>query len=165
MHDYVKYHDNGSIKIRGQTDAGKKVGVWSFFKKNGCKVMEAHFSNTGKPLFNFYFDERGSMIEQGHVVVPHANGQIAEQGLVKNCLKQGVWTYYDINGKVQIEGEHKNGFKEGLWKYYDAEGRLQCSGTCHKNQWHGTVVIYDKDGSTKQTLLYHHGEIASPCST
>ncbi|MDH5324155.1 MAG: hypothetical protein OEZ68_14190 [Gammaproteobacteria bacterium] len=160
--EYKEHYEDGALKVKGQLLNGTKTGVWSFYKKSGRKVMEAHFSNDGEALFNFYFDQRGSMIEQGHVVVPHTNGQVAEEGLVKNCLKQGLWIYYDKEGHKRIEGEHKNGLKHGLWLYYDINGKLECQGNCRKNQWHGTVTFYHRDGTVKKQLQYHDGKIQSP---
>ena len=161
MDQYVEHYDNGSVKVTGTKLNNVKTGVWTFYKKNGRKVMEAHFSDQGEPLFNFYFDSRGSLIEEGFVVVPHPNGKTSEEGLVKNCLKQGLWHYYDKEGNKRILGEHKNGLKQGYWKYFDAHGRLECIGTYYKNQWHGTVVFYNHDGSLRERREYQHGQIVS----
>lgn len=161
MQEYIEHYDDGSVKVRGKKQGSLKVGIWSFFKKNGLKVMEAHFSNQGEPLFNFYFDNRGSIIEQGFVVVPYPDGQPSEEGLVKNCLKQGTWNFYDNSGNKRAIGEYKNGLKQGPWKYYDQFGNLECAGTFHKNRWHGTVAIYNNDGSIKQQRKYVHGDIVA----
>lgn len=161
MKQYIEHHENGTIKVQGQTNNEQRVGIWSFFKKNGRKAMEAHFSDSGEPLFNFYFDNRGSMIEQGYVVIPYPNGQTQEEGLIKNCLKQGAWNYYDPQGNKRVVGEHKNGIKQGLWQYFDETGKLQCQGQCEKNRWHGAVTYFNPDGSIKQELKYHHGATLS----
>ena len=161
MQDYIEYYDDGSVKVRGKLHNELKVGIWSFYKKTGRKVMEAHFSDQGDPLFNFYFDNQGSMIEEGYVVVPYPNGQTSEEGLVKNCLKQGIWNYYDDKGNKRVIGEHKNGIKQGEWKYYDQNGRLECAGTFYDNQWHGTVAVYNADGSLKENREYVRGKVVT----
>jgi len=35
-----------------------------------------------------------------------------------NCLKQGIWHFYDEKKKLYAEGYYKNSIKEGVWIYY-----------------------------------------------
>lgn len=61
-------------------------------------------------------------------IVYHANGLIAEEGLIVNNKPDGVWKKYDENGKLIGRIKYKNGSKSGKWVVRDNQGNLLAKG-------------------------------------
>jgi antitoxin component YwqK of YwqJK toxin-antitoxin module len=40
---YEKFHQNGALWARGQTDGDQQVGFWEFFRKDGSKLRSGTF--------------------------------------------------------------------------------------------------------------------------
>ncbi len=60
--------------------------------------------------------------------IPHKkyynNGNLREEGQLKNGQGNGEWKYYYENGQLKSVGNYENGKKTGEWKYYLENGNL-----------------------------------------
>ena len=61
-------------------------------------------------------------------VVFHDNGQIAELGMIKNNMAEGVWKKWDEKGKLLERIKYKNGKKSGKVITRNKEGKLISKG-------------------------------------
>ena len=55
----------------------------------------------------------------------YKNGQIKQEGKIKNGKNNGLWKGYYEDGRLMEEGNFKIGEKVGLWKYYNQDGQLK----------------------------------------
>jgi antitoxin component YwqK of YwqJK toxin-antitoxin module len=58
----------------------------------------------------------------------HANGQVAELGLIVNNRPEGVWKKYDDNGKLIAKTKYKDGMKRGKWVIWNYDGSVLAKG-------------------------------------
>ena len=54
----------------------------------------------------------------------YENGQIKQEGIYKNGIRDGKWIYYRENGQIGWEKTWKKGKKDGKWVEYDKEGSI-----------------------------------------
>ena len=66
-------------------------------------------------------------------VVFHENGQIAELGMIKNNMAEGVWKKWDEKGKLLERIKYKNGKKSGRLMIRNKEGKLISKGHYDRN--------------------------------
>lgn len=43
--EYVKYHKDGSVWVKGQARAGVATGYWEWFRTDGVRMRSGHFEN------------------------------------------------------------------------------------------------------------------------
>lgn len=87
--DYVEYHENGNVKIKGQYDQGnERTGLWISYYDNGIKWSESYYIKGKK---------------DGHSFTFYPNGKIRYRGEYDMDQKTGKWTYYDESGNVTNE--------------------------------------------------------------
>ena len=51
----------------------------------------------------------------------HENGQIAQQGYLKNKKLHGKWVQYNEDGTLGMTGNYKRGKREGTWLFSTEE--------------------------------------------
>lgn len=133
----------------------------------------------------------------------HSNGQKASEGVLlnadasvlspdfeslpkqtqadklKNCPKDGKWTYWYANGQVSTEEFYKNGLMTGIWKGFYADGKpsflinfetgestnwfengsIQSKGKVNSNMaQEGKWVIYYQNGQINTEGNYSNGQ-------
>jgi len=90
--DYVEYHPNGGIKIKGiYSETLTREGLWISYYDNGIKWSESYYSN-------------GKL--DGHSLTFYPNGKIRYLGEYKNDEKTGTWTFYDEVGNITNEEKY-----------------------------------------------------------
>ena len=76
------------------------------------------------------------------------NGKKKAEGVVKDALEQGKWTFWSKDGIIQQEVTYKDGVFHGAYVNYDENG---------KKQEEGTFVNAKKEGICK--MWYSSGQI------
>lgn len=90
--EYVEYHPNGAVKIKGVHNKNmQREGLWTSYYENGIKWSESYYSN-GK--------------RDGHSLTFFPNGGVRYLGEYKDDIKIGTWTFYDETGKVVKEEKY-----------------------------------------------------------
>jgi len=79
-------------------------------------------------------------------VLFHENGQIAELGLIRNSMAEGVWKKWDKKGNLLERIKYKNGKKTGRLIIRDKEGKLISKGR------------YDSNGNKTGTWQWRNSE-------
>lgn len=86
-------------------------------------------------------------------------GNITVKGSLKNGVKEGLWQYFDAAGRVVMEEHYKEGKLDGTFRSYYTNGLLLGHGHYADNKRHGKFIIFNEDGSLKETRIYDHGEL------
>jgi uncharacterized protein len=55
-------------------------------------------------------------------IISYSAGKVEFEGMVKNGLRDGQWTYYYPSGQKKSEGGYLEGLKEGTWTYWLENG-------------------------------------------
>ena len=76
---------------RGQTQDGKKTGVWKCFYADGKVQTEGPYANDHK---------------QGAWKLYHTNGQLAGEGNYAQDQEKGKWKFYDEEGHLLLEQDY-----------------------------------------------------------
>lgn len=79
-----------------------------------------------------FYDSRSSDAEQNEVITPyekfHANGQLAEKGLIVNNKPEGLWKKYNEDGKIIAKIRYSKGVKTGKWIIWSKDGKVLSKG-------------------------------------
>jgi len=85
--DVVEYHPDGTVKLKGKTQNGKRIGKWEAYYPSGYKWSEAIYRNGQR---------------EGDAITYYPNGMMRYQGRYYDNEKTGIWMFYDTLG-VLIE--------------------------------------------------------------
>ncbi len=103
-----RYWFNGQLSYEGSYNAGKQVGEFYHYDKDGRKL---HMR-----------DYKRGVIWRGEDYYP--NGVVKEKWHRDPKTGYFVWTYYYEDGIVKATGNKVSGYKTGAWAYYDEKGNL-----------------------------------------
>ncbi|MBB2144011.1 hypothetical protein GM921_00810 [Pedobacter sp. LMG 31464] len=98
----------------------------------------------------------GKLLDGPYTAI-YLNGNLKEQGLFKNGLKQGIWKVWNEDGILLSQKTYQNGLPEGKYQLF-AKGELQESGNYSAGKINGKVVRYIRPDSI-QHILYRNGEV------
>jgi antitoxin component YwqK of YwqJK toxin-antitoxin module len=119
-----------------------KVGTWKHYFDTGKLAVEEHYTAAGIPEGNWkQWHPDGKLSQEinyttGKAIFYHANGVVAETGMMKGFIRVGNWEGYHQNGKVNFTGSYDAmGNKDGVWMIYDVSGNLMAKETYSKGKF------------------------------
>ena len=158
-----------------QNQAGQRVGLWTYWHKNGKKLFEieggaewtteewtiaALGSGDGTRYVASGFQNQAGQ-QEGLWTTWHDNGQKCEEGEYKDGKKEGLWTGWYDNGQKWEEGECKDGKKEGLWTTWYYNGQKWDEGEYKDGKKEGLETTWLSNGQKKREVEYKDGEEVS----
>jgi len=84
--EFITYHPNGLIKLKGNTVNDKREGTWFSFYDTGIKQSENNYVNG---------------VLSGKTISYFPSGKIRYVGYYKNGKKTGEWRFYSEDGSVE----------------------------------------------------------------
>src|SRR5690606_11322403 len=96
-----------------------------------------------------------------------SNGNKKAEGVVKEALEQGKWTFWSKDGVIQQEVNYKDGDFDGVYVNYNESGKKREEGTFIKGKkegickvWYPTgqleIVGYNKNGYNDSLWTYYY---------
>ena len=186
------FDENGKIKkASGNYTAGKEEGEsgntsmhWvisskKVFFKNGLYHGDWTWYYPNKSLHRKEQYRKGK--ENGEFIEWNITGELLNQGVYQNGLKQGDWIE-DVNDHRE-EGAYLDGMKDEEWKHFNTDGKQSFKGTFiyglpdgkhtfyqekggvdHIERYEGGVkqgkwIFYNSDNLIEQTREYRQGEL------
>lgn len=152
------------MEEREYKNGGNEYIARSFYK-SGKLQSEQSFKNGEVNGFAKEYYENGRLKEHMTIVqgVPNGtairyyeDGTIKEEAILLNGNLHNKRKYYYPNGKIWIEQEYKNGMPWTILANYDQNGNIRNAGTLREGN--GTVLLYNEDGSLRETLHYVNGQ-------
>lgn len=136
---------DGSIKSKGAYQAGKKIGIHSYYGK-GAKIDSAlqYTENgiiSGKGQIDSLENKQGIWEEYDSL------GHVAAKGNYKNGQQQGKWTFYNAQGKRIQKGSYSRGKPQGIWQWFYSDGSLRREEDYLRGFAEGASVEYDELGN------------------
>ena len=129
--DYIEYHINGNIKLKGQYLNNEKYGLW------------------------YSYDENGSIIEENNFLVKKSDNFIPKTVVLsqgkydKKNFQDGEWKFFDKNNNLILIGSYNSGKKEGRWIKYSLKGHIKSRYNFKNDKKHG---IYEEFSNDLKTL-------------
>ena len=107
---------------------------------------------TGKPrIMQRYVIDNGDTVITGLKVL-YENGNVFQEGDVKDNEKHGVWKSYYEDGKPWSETRFKDGLADGPSKTWYKNGQLRYTGYFKAGEKSGTWMWYDVNGKLNKKV-------------
>ena len=58
----------------------------------------------------------------------YKNGNLKEEGWIKDGFKQAYWIFYHSNGSIKEKGHYKNGLRNKYWYFYRQDATKEKEG-------------------------------------
>jgi antitoxin component YwqK of YwqJK toxin-antitoxin module len=152
-----RYYPTGEVRVIMNYDGdGVKVRV-RFFRQNGELAAQGNYAGAKRDSVWIYYSYRGQTVSHrveyaagkhhGKEQSFYPNGNVAEETVWENGVKNGMWKQFFENGQIkstcayaagklegrfaayfpdgakEIEGVYRNGVPDGEWKHFDAKGK------------------------------------------
>lgn len=91
----------------GAVSAGKRIGPWLFWMKNGRVKSAGEYVDDQLHGPWIWFREQGGLLQEGAFI---------------GNLQEGHWVRYHPNGRILDQGEFHQGNKIGKWEAYNEDG-------------------------------------------
>ncbi len=161
---WTSFHENGTVKEKGEYTEGSRSGKWEFYNKEGTLIQKGNYKK-GKPdgLWKWYY-ENGSLRreesylrgrEDGESEEFDEEGELLSKGKFIDGLKEGRWEYHI--GDHNVIGNYTQGEKDGLWTGIYENGKKQFKGAFVRGFEKGKHRYYYDSGQLKQDGRYSSG--------
>lgn len=97
--EYIEYHENGNVLIKGLYNNGSAEGEWIEYYQNGVTLQVNHYNKD-----MLHGDQQGW----------HENGQLALVGDYVNNKEEGKHFYFGLNGDTLKIETYENGIMVDL---------------------------------------------------
>lgn len=134
------YDKNGLLAETLTIENGKANGLHTTYYPNGKPQQQVTLVN-GQP--------------NGLAKSWYETGVITDEVNLLNGQYDGIRLYYYPNGKLWIEQLYKEGKSWTVIANYDANGKNRNPGTL--NNGNGTLILYNDDGTVRETVNYVNG--------
>lgn len=145
------YYANGKVKIEGSYKDSIPEGVRRYYSEKG-DVTNAQIFKDGNIIGEGIIDRSGK--KQGKWKEFYAPSEetknkivLKAEGIYKNDIKIGKWSFYSVNTKLEQIGEfNKNGQKTGEWKWYYDSGAIRITEFFDNGKHTSEYNEYDETG-------------------
>ena len=123
---------------------------------SGKEVKKEYFTN-GQVMSEFIMDDD---TEQNGVLKKYGyNGELTSTVTIRNGVKDGYETGYDIKKRLLWKHNYINGRQHGQQYAYYPNGDVMYSYTYQNGMKNGVAQTYNKDGSVYRKVMYRNGRI------
>ena len=161
--EVLKYHENGSVLLKGYLKDDVAVGKWEEWYSTGEKKAEYSFLDG---------------LEQGQRTVWYPSGQIAEQGEMLFGKQEGTWKMWYESGLPMAETSYQKGveagerihwyesgkkksqatvlggLQNGLRTFWYESGQMRAKGYFKMDMKQGPEVFFSEDGAWTKTVCF-----------
>ncbi len=131
------YYPDGKLKSKGNMMGQKREGKWTYFFKDGIKVLSEELYKNG--------------LLEGDYKTYYINGKLTEWSKYKNGLLNGTSKRFTEDGILIEEINYKEGKLNGEAKYYNTSGELMLKGFYLDDISVGAWESYE-NGQLKETF-------------
>jgi antitoxin component YwqK of YwqJK toxin-antitoxin module len=113
INDSIKFKSKGILYYLDKDDnVLSKSWIIEKFEKYDCSHTD---HNEERMLYCFWEKDSTQHRKNGYVKNYYDNGNLQNEGWVKNGLPTGVWKMYDVNGNLNQVGQYILGKRDGRW--------------------------------------------------
>ena len=139
---------------------------YAFYSENGEELSNAKNENGNMEYNSFYNTGEPNLItsvEKGNLRGAfkryYKNGNIAEEGTMKEGYYVGPYKSYFQTGQLQVECTYKKGELNGYYTLYYKNGNIHSQGWYINDQPEQTWTSYNPDGTLNEVDYYIDGKI------
>ena len=156
--EFKRYYPTGGVRVIMNHDSASTKVRARFFWQNGDLAARGNYIETKRDSVWLYYSNNTKSVsrrveyaegkQHGKEQSFFPDGNVAEEIIWENGLKNGPWVQYfkngqpkltatyindqlegafsvlSPNGKKEIEGAYRQGVRDGEWKHYDENGKL-----------------------------------------
>lgn len=113
VNDSVQFKAKGILSyVDGNNQITSKSWIIEKIEKYDC----AHTDHTEERMLYCFWQQDSSQNRiSGYVRNYYENGNVQNEGWVKNGLPTGIWKMYDVNGNLSRVGAYEQGKRTGRW--------------------------------------------------
>jgi len=130
------------IAVPGTKPELKKTYTW--YINNTIQITQGNYS--------------GKLLHGTYTKYYCKTNQLAEKGVYKYGLKEGIWQEWNSNGMLRSNILYKKGFKEGVALFYDSLGNVVEKCNFKNDKKHGKCYSY-VNGEEQKPVQYKNGVI------
>jgi len=139
---WIKTHNNGSIRYKGQFRDNIPYGVFKYYYSTGEIQAEKEFFHKGEAAATHIF---------------YKKGQLKASGLYVNELKDSIWNYLSKDSVLMMSEQYQKGKLNGVTKTYYYSGDLYEIKNWSEGIEDGVWVQYFIDGKIQMESMYNNG--------
>jgi len=165
--EMTRYYESGAVRARISFGPEDGTSHAELYYKNGKPAAEGIYRDEQKDSVWTYFSEFDGSVRirenyrlgklNGVSRRYYADGQISEEILYDEGVKQGPWTQYYENGELRLQATYRNDKLEGEYRVWGQESNLLMEGKYRDGQSEGTWNYYDDEGKLLYSLDYRNG--------
>ncbi len=166
--NWVEYYRTGEKLAEGPRGPNR-VGMWTFYKKNGMLISKFSFANNDFAATSAELYINGVLTGKGGVSNLLVNYHVDTDSLTiagkdpdnlapADIKKMGAWVEYYPNGQKSGEGTYNFNKKHGAWIQYSQSGQKTMEGDYNMDMRNGHWKIYDAAGSLREEGDYMMGK-------
>ena len=188
-----KFYKKGLIssieKFNRFNQYSEKTGIWKYFHENKRVSEEGPYRNNLKHGVFRIYNTRGDLenilryefgveviedklLNKSDILISyHKNGEISEETVYKNGLKNGVSRIFNQEGNI-VEGNifkegvktcsgvtDSSGLEQGVWELYYNDGSVKAIGSYENGNKVGEWKYFNIYGWLEQTGFYRSGKL------
>ena len=162
---WTTYHENGMIReIQHLDDNGKNIGTTEYYDDDGILYFTNTYQNDTLTGYQ-YFDKQGQILseaqdEHGNFKVSayFPNGSLNYEGVYKNGVESGDFTFYHLNGNKKYTIHIEHGKWQGPYLEYYETGEISLTANYTDNDLDGYYREFFKNGKVKEEGWYAEGQ-------
>lgn len=165
--EWILYHRNDVIKMKGNFDNGLEVDTFQYFDNRKRMHTQLVYTTPGKIAWMKSYNIFGHLQSQGKLVNRKKEGEwisyttkgtdtLRIDYYKQNILADTSFVFFK-NGQIASKIPYKNGIKQGNFVDYFDKGEIHQKGTYLDNVMHGVFELYYRSGKIKMTGQYDKG--------
>jgi len=135
------FYITGALEAEGKYVNEKKDSIWKFYSAVQRLILKSQYANNKR---------------EGKSVSFYPDGNTLEVKTWQNDSENGPFQQYYDEGLLREEGNYAHGWMEDTLYIYDLDGNMAIKGKYLHDMKEGSWIYY-KDGTPKDTLIYHRG--------
>ncbi|MFT4600032.1 MAG: antitoxin component YwqK of YwqJK toxin-antitoxin module [Arenicella sp.] len=153
---YKEYHSNGTVKLVGGRNKGKKSGIFRTYDEEG-NLLRAYVYKMDTLLSEGMLKPGG--IFEDEWITYYRDGTKKSNGTFNEGKRDGKWVYYYKGGQKEQEGKFREDVLSGQWVWYYQNGQIKKSEFFNrKGLLEGEQVEYDSLGNELSKGEYYNGK-------
>jgi antitoxin component YwqK of YwqJK toxin-antitoxin module len=128
-----EFHPDGTLAAERFFAHDQPSGLWRTWYPGGAPRAEIDHGTPGstEPRTNRFW---------------HESGQLAAEGLARDGMRAGPWSYWRADGTLERQGSYRAGKRDGPWTFYDERGARQAEGNYALGSRVGAWTLWDEHG-------------------
>jgi len=166
-----RYYPTGGVRvIMNYDNAGTKIRA-RFFWESGALAARGNYIGTMRDSVWLYYSNNTKTLsrrveyvegkQHGKEQSFYPEGNIAEEIIWENGLKNGPWTQYFKNGQPKLTATYINDKLDGAFTVFSHNGKKEIVGTYRHDARDGEWKHYDENGKLITTIRYSEGKITN----